>query len=194
MKTIIKPEWLDIRFVCEEEDREVTIREYFSLLMGSLWFAGEGFSGKRPLGNSGWQSTLMEPLVKAGAVLGTITTEKYGSDDESDWDTTVEVSDWNDYSSVVQCLIKLAGKPQRKTLKKWNKSGLGLSDYLQPGDEINEALFLHMGGVVSPQYCSRTFTQMGEASREENGVLFYMSSQVVGDKYLYLGILPEFKQ
>lgn len=33
----------------------VTVREYFSHLMFLLWTHGEGFDGKRPLGNSSWQ-------------------------------------------------------------------------------------------------------------------------------------------
>ncbi len=37
-----------------------------------LWEQGESFSGKRPLGNSGWQSQIIESLIEAGL----ITTEK----------------------------------------------------------------------------------------------------------------------
>jgi hypothetical protein len=38
---------------------------------------GEGFDGKRPFGNSGWDSDLFKPLIKAGLVAGGI--DQYGS-------------------------------------------------------------------------------------------------------------------
>lgn len=49
----------------------ITIRHYFCLLLFTLWKEGEGFSGKRPFGNSGWEYTIYEILVKCGAVKGT---------------------------------------------------------------------------------------------------------------------------
>jgi hypothetical protein len=36
-----------------------TIREYLVLILANVWFEGEGFSGKRPFGNSGWQYDLI---------------------------------------------------------------------------------------------------------------------------------------
>jgi len=49
-----------------------TIRGYFKLLLTELWIQGECFSGKRPLGDSGWEYDLYAPLVKSGAVDGNI--------------------------------------------------------------------------------------------------------------------------
>jgi hypothetical protein len=82
-----------------------------------------------------------------------------------------------------------------KTYEDWESNGGGLSSFLQPCDEIDEHLYDYIGGVVSPQYCSRTLLQSGEAVREEKGVMFYMSFTAREDgKYFYLGILPKFKQ
>lgn len=52
------------------EDETITIREYLHKLLETLWIEGEGFSSKRPFGNSGWENDLIIPLVKAGFVEG----------------------------------------------------------------------------------------------------------------------------
>ena len=44
---------LDEKVVLENSE-ELTIRQYFSRLMLELWTNEEGFSGKRPFGDSGW--------------------------------------------------------------------------------------------------------------------------------------------
>lgn len=43
-----------------------TIREYFCDLAYQLWRDGEGFSGKRPFGNSGWQYAIETALEAIG--------------------------------------------------------------------------------------------------------------------------------
>jgi hypothetical protein len=48
----------------------MAIREYLGALLTKLWEQGEGFSGKRPFGNSGWEYDLYAALIKAGAVEG----------------------------------------------------------------------------------------------------------------------------
>jgi hypothetical protein len=45
-----------------------TIRGYLVALVDQVWREGEGFSGKRPFGNSGWEVELYEALIEAGAV------------------------------------------------------------------------------------------------------------------------------
>lgn len=47
-----------------------TVREYLKELLAKVWEHGEGFSGKRPFGNSGWERDLHKPLVVAGLVAG----------------------------------------------------------------------------------------------------------------------------
>ena len=62
---------------CSLDDEETTIREYLKSLLNELWKEGEGFSGKRPFGNSGWENELYEGLVKGGLVKGEINEDGY---------------------------------------------------------------------------------------------------------------------
>lgn len=59
-----------------------TIRDYLVELLAAVWSEGEGFSGKRPFGNSGWDHELIVPLVRAGLVDGTF--DRYGYLDQVD--------------------------------------------------------------------------------------------------------------
>ena len=43
-----------------------TVREYLKMLLERLWEEGEGFSGKRPFGNSGWEYDLYAALEEKG--------------------------------------------------------------------------------------------------------------------------------
>lgn len=54
-----------------------TIRDYLKALLYTLYNEGEGFSGKRPFGNSSWEFELYIALVKAGAVKGSLTEDGY---------------------------------------------------------------------------------------------------------------------
>lgn len=45
-----------------------TIRGYLVALLANLWDQGEGFSGKRPFGNSGWDWDLYAALGRAGHI------------------------------------------------------------------------------------------------------------------------------
>jgi hypothetical protein len=66
---------LDLPMGTNDADAE-TVRDYLKALLDQLWADGEGFSGKRPFGNSGWEWDLYRALVKGGAVQGTI--DEYG--------------------------------------------------------------------------------------------------------------------
>lgn len=66
----------------ENDANAATVRGYLKALLTKLWEDGEGFSGKRPFGNSGWERDLHFPLVKAGRVAGEIEKyETYGGDE-----------------------------------------------------------------------------------------------------------------
>ncbi|WP_047891751.1 hypothetical protein [Micromonospora sp. RV43] len=54
-----------------------TIRDYLVELLAAVWSEGEGFSGKRPFGNSGWDFELSEALVRAGLVDGAFDGDGY---------------------------------------------------------------------------------------------------------------------
>jgi len=57
----------------QKNDAEAgTIKDYLKSLLGKLWEEGEGFSGKRPFGNSGWEYDLYKPLVRSGLVEGSV--------------------------------------------------------------------------------------------------------------------------
>jgi hypothetical protein len=71
---------LDLRFFCNDFDREVSIREYLHALLDRLWDEGESFSGKRPFGNSGWEYDLYKPLIVAGVIKGSLDIDGYIAD------------------------------------------------------------------------------------------------------------------
>jgi hypothetical protein len=51
---------------------DVTLGAYLGTLLVTLWEKEEGFSGKRPFGNSGWKHDVYRGLVQAGFITGTI--------------------------------------------------------------------------------------------------------------------------
>lgn len=62
----------------QENDAEAaTIREYLIALLAAVWTEQEGFSGKRPFGNSGWDGELEISLVRAGWVAGKVDADGY---------------------------------------------------------------------------------------------------------------------
>lgn len=58
--------------MAENDSGANTIRGYLKKLLATLWEEGEGFDGKRPFGNSSWESDLEAALVKAGLVKGVV--------------------------------------------------------------------------------------------------------------------------
>ena len=44
------------------------VRDYLKQLLAHLWDKKEGFDGKRPWGNSGWEYDLYDALIAAGAI------------------------------------------------------------------------------------------------------------------------------
>lgn len=59
----------------ENDPGAKTVRDYLKMLLTQLWEKEEGFSGKRPFGNSGWQHEVYFALIKAGAINGKIDEE-----------------------------------------------------------------------------------------------------------------------
>lgn len=60
----------------ENDAKADTIRDYLVALLERLWSEGEGFSGKRPFGNSSWEYDLYRALVTANLISGSI--DEYG--------------------------------------------------------------------------------------------------------------------
>lgn len=63
-------EILALEFYSNDLDETLSVREYLKTLLKTLWQEGEGFSGKRPLGNSGWERDLAVPLLRGGYIQG----------------------------------------------------------------------------------------------------------------------------
>ena len=57
-------ELLDTSFVERDSNETMTVRQYLLQLLTALWEEDECFNGKRPFGNSGWQSQINELIVE----------------------------------------------------------------------------------------------------------------------------------
>ena len=57
-----------------------TVKDYLKKLLLTLWEKQDGFSGKRPFGNSGWAYDLYASLIKCGAVCGLLDNDGYMAD------------------------------------------------------------------------------------------------------------------
>ena len=62
---------LAVRFDCDAGDN-ITVKDYLEALLRTLWNEQEGFSGKRPFGNSCWEYELYRALVEGGVIEGEI--------------------------------------------------------------------------------------------------------------------------
>ena len=80
---------LNKTFYSDSLDSETTLRGYLQTLLLTLWREEQGFSGKRPFGNSGWQSTLETDLVNGGVLPGKVVDEYY-SEADGDFNKTIE--------------------------------------------------------------------------------------------------------
>ncbi len=64
----------------ENDANAKTIRAYLKALLLELWEKEEGFSGKRPFGNSGWKQPVEVALIRAGLVGGKLDLDGYVED------------------------------------------------------------------------------------------------------------------
>ncbi len=55
----------------------LTVREWLTDLLMTVWVEEEEFSGKRAWGNSGWQWDVYPALVAGGFIAGTVDSEGY---------------------------------------------------------------------------------------------------------------------
>lgn len=79
--------WLDIKFYADDIGETLTIREYFHKLLYTLWEEQDGFSGKRPFGNSCWYFPVIYTLIEAGAIEGSVTRDEDGYPEDSKFNT-----------------------------------------------------------------------------------------------------------
>lgn len=75
---------LDTAFVSHDIG-ETTVREYLKALLEEVLIDGEGFSGKRPFGNSGWEYDIARPLISAGVLKGELDEDGGANFDRTDW-------------------------------------------------------------------------------------------------------------
>lgn len=79
MTDLIKPtpqQVLDLELP-ENDANAPTVRAYLGTLLMNVWIDGEGFNGKRPFGNSGWQGDFDRAFIRAGWVDGTLDEDGY---------------------------------------------------------------------------------------------------------------------
>lgn len=91
---------LDLPMQQPNDADAATVRDYLVKLLATLWEEGEGFSGKRPFGNSGWDYDLFPPLIRAGLVRG-----------EFDEDGYIEDLDDRTANQLVAAAIRELGRP-----------------------------------------------------------------------------------
>lgn len=60
--------------------KKITLRNYFRELLLVLWHEGDGFSGKRPFGDSGWEYDIYAALIKHKFIDGTLDEDGYVDD------------------------------------------------------------------------------------------------------------------
>jgi hypothetical protein len=77
--------------VCGDFD-DISIRGYLHKLLNELWEKQDGFRGKKPFGNSGWNLDLIYSLIACGYIPGVYSEEWDGSriDDPREADRLVK--------------------------------------------------------------------------------------------------------
>jgi hypothetical protein len=73
---------LDVKMLPNDADAE-TVRDYLVTLLRTLWEEDEGFSGKRPFGNSGWKYEVYRSLAAAGVIKAEL---EYRGDPDDPYD------------------------------------------------------------------------------------------------------------
>lgn len=86
---------LELKFYSDDLNEELTIREFMQRLLITLFDEMEGFSGKRPFGNSSWDDDLIKCLVRNHIIIG-----------EIDEDGYLDGYDGKAYDNVIKQIIK----------------------------------------------------------------------------------------
>lgn len=119
---------LELTFYSNDLDEDVTIGEWLAAMLTALWEEGEGFSGKRPLGNSGWEYDALPVLIENGVVDGQVTstvtmTTKDGVTDESHETSEILRFDKKAYNRVMaEAIMEMGIVPQRIVMPHWEPS------------------------------------------------------------------------
>lgn len=79
----------NLSFYCEDLDQDITIKNYLKKLLLTLWEEVDGFSGKRPFGNSDWYDDIYLCLVENQIIEGKIDENGYLEDCDGEAGDTV---------------------------------------------------------------------------------------------------------
>lgn len=79
-----------------------------------------------------------------------------------------------------------------KTLKGWMKTEDNFKDYVQPGDEVDEAMVDHFMNALPPRNLSYGYMQCGEPisqDKDKNGKLktTWLTFEKEGGRWIYRG-------
>lgn len=66
-----------LTFFCHDLGQDISIHDYLIRLLSTLWNEQDGFSGKRPFGNSGWNYDLLACLIAHKIIPGELDDEGY---------------------------------------------------------------------------------------------------------------------
>ena len=66
-----------LTFESTDLNRRVTIADWLLIILETIMFEQEGFSGKRPFGNSSWEGEAEVALIKAGFLEGVVDEDGY---------------------------------------------------------------------------------------------------------------------
>lgn len=68
---------LDLELPANNDAGAKTVRGYLIGLLTGLWREKDGFSGKRPFGNSGWEYDVYTSMIRAGLIQGKLDADGY---------------------------------------------------------------------------------------------------------------------
>ncbi len=75
-RTMTPRELLDLPLPSNDSGAS-TVRGYLVALLAGVWREEQGFDGKRPFGNSGWQTDVYVPMMRAGLISGRLEDDYY---------------------------------------------------------------------------------------------------------------------
>ena len=92
-------------------DYDTTINGYLGALLLTLLAEGEGFNGKRPLGNSGWEDAMPRSLAFAGIIKYEVM--ESDEEDKGQWEIEYDENRADKLiEEYINELVKRAGKGQ----------------------------------------------------------------------------------
>lgn len=92
-----------LSFHSNDLNETISIHEYLHKLLSTLWEEQDGFSGKRPFGNSGWAWEIFACLIRFGEIPGKL--DEYGD---------VEEGDFSDCEQIIREYIEMLSRPKMK--------------------------------------------------------------------------------